>query len=185
MSSVSWLTLVEEYLSARRGLGFALQTPAYLLRDFARYADTVGHHGPLTIELAVHWARGSRSDSSAQAIRRLGAVRQALLDPATEIPQGTQATRSAAVEEHRQTATCVATTDRPKPRRPGVPEPRWQTDNALRDRAPPQPRSPNRVQTLPFPRRTSDLTSHNQAHDRDAPPPVRRRHHRHRPVVGA
>jgi integrase/recombinase XerD len=91
MSSGSWLTRVEEYLSVRRGLGFALETSAYLLRDFARYADTVGHQGPLTIELAVRWARASRSDNPAQAIRRLGAVRQfaryqALLDPATEVP---------------------------------------------------------------------------------------------------
>jgi integrase len=91
MSSNSWLPLVEEYLSVRRGLGFALETPAYLLRDFARYADTVGHRGPLTTELAVRWALASRSNNPGQAVRRLGAVRQfaryrALLDPATEVP---------------------------------------------------------------------------------------------------
>lgn len=91
MTTTSWLPRVEEYLSARRGLGFALETPAYLLRDFGRYADMVGHRGPLTTELAVRWARGSRSGSPEQAIRRLGAVRQfaryrALLDPATEVP---------------------------------------------------------------------------------------------------
>ena len=61
---------------------------AYLLRDFARYADTVGHRGPLRTELAVRWALASRSGEPAQAVRRLGAVRQvaryrALLDPAT------------------------------------------------------------------------------------------------------
>ena len=89
MSSASWLPLVEEYLSVRRGLGFALETPAYLLRDFARYADTVGHRGPLTSELAVRWALASRSSNPAQAVRRLGAVRRfaryrALV--ATEIP---------------------------------------------------------------------------------------------------
>jgi integrase len=88
--SASWLPLVEEYLSVRRGLGFALETPAYLLRDFARYADTVGHRGPLTSELAVRWALASRSSNPAQAVRRLGAVRRfaryrALVDPATEI----------------------------------------------------------------------------------------------------
>ena len=91
MSSAGWLSLVEEYLSARRGLGFALETPAYMLRDFARYADALGHQGPLTTELAVRWAQASRSGSPAQAVRRLGAVRQfaryrALLDPATEVP---------------------------------------------------------------------------------------------------
>jgi integrase len=91
MSSASWLPLVEEYLSVRRGLGFALEQPAYLLRDFARYADTAGHRGPLTTELVVRWALASRSNEQAQAVRRLGAVRQfaryrALADPATEIP---------------------------------------------------------------------------------------------------
>jgi integrase len=91
MSSASWLPLVEEYLSVRRGLGFALETPAWLLRDFARYADAVGHQGPLSTELAVRWALASRSSDPAQAVRRLGAVRQfaryrALLDPATEVP---------------------------------------------------------------------------------------------------
>lgn len=91
MKSESWLPLVEEYLSARRGLGFALETPAYLLRDFARYADALGHHGPLTTELAVRWALTSRSSNPAQAVRRLGTVRQfaryrALMDPATEVP---------------------------------------------------------------------------------------------------
>ena len=91
MTSMSWLALVEEYLSVRRGLGFALEQPSYLLRDFARYADAIGHHGPLTTELAVRWAQASRSNDPAQAIRRLGAVRQfaryrALLDPATEVP---------------------------------------------------------------------------------------------------
>jgi integrase len=91
MSCESWLPLVEEYLSVRRGLGFALESPAYLLRDFARYADTLGHHGPLTTELAVRWALASRSGNPAQSVRRLGAVRQfaryrALVDPATEVP---------------------------------------------------------------------------------------------------
>lgn len=91
MSPASFLPLVEEYLAVRRGLGFALETPAWLLRDFARYADAVGHQGPLTTELAVRWALCSRSSDPAQAVRRLSAVRQfaryrALLDPATEVP---------------------------------------------------------------------------------------------------
>jgi integrase len=85
------LVLVEEYLAYRRGLGFELETPAWLLRDFARYADGDGHRGPLTIELATRWACSSRSSDPAQPTRRLAAVRQfaryrALLDPATEVP---------------------------------------------------------------------------------------------------
>ena len=91
VSAASWVSLVKEYLSIRRGLGFALTTPAWLLRDFARYTEAVDHQGPLTTELAVRWAQASRSGTRAQAIRRVSAVRQfalhrALVDPATEVP---------------------------------------------------------------------------------------------------
>lgn len=83
--------LVKEYLALRRGLGFDLETPRWLLLDFARYADRIGHRGPVTIDLAVQWALSSHSGDSAQAVRRLSAVRQfarhlAIFDPATEIP---------------------------------------------------------------------------------------------------
>jgi len=91
MRPPSFLPLVDDYLALRRGLGFALETPGWLLRDFARYADRVGHRGPLTTELAVRWALSSRSGDPAQAARRLAAVRRfarhrALFDPATEVP---------------------------------------------------------------------------------------------------
>lgn len=91
MTSPSFLHLVDDYLALRRGLGFTLETPRWMLLDFARYADRVGHQGPLTSDLAVRWALSSRSSDPAQAARRLSAVRQfarhrALLDPATEVP---------------------------------------------------------------------------------------------------
>lgn len=75
MSFDSWQPLVEEYLAFRRGLGFALETPAWLLRDFARYADRIEHRTPLTREPAVDWALASRSKNPAQAVRRPGVVR--------------------------------------------------------------------------------------------------------------
>ena len=92
MSSPSFLDRVNEYLALRRGLGFDLETPSWLLRDFARYVDQVGHRaGHVTTELAVQWALSSRSPDPAQAIRRLSTVRVfarhlAVLDPRTEIP---------------------------------------------------------------------------------------------------
>jgi len=91
MRPPSFLPLVDDYLAVRRGLGFSLEAPAWLLYDFARYADRLGHRGPLTTELAVRWALSSRSGDPAQAARRLAAVRQlmrfrALLEPATEVP---------------------------------------------------------------------------------------------------
>ena len=74
MNSPSLLDRVNEYLAFRRGLGFDLDTPSWLLRDFARYADRVGHQaGHLTTDLAVQWALSSRSRDPAQAIRRLSA----------------------------------------------------------------------------------------------------------------
>ncbi len=91
MTPPSLLHLVEEYLSFRRGLGFELKSPAWSLRDFGRYADRVGHQGPLTVDLAVQWALSSRPNNPAQAERRLSTVRQfarhrAIFDPTTEIP---------------------------------------------------------------------------------------------------
>jgi integrase len=91
MTAPSFVDLVEQYLTLRRGLGFELKTPRLLLLNFARYADRLGHQGPLTIELAVQWAQSSRSGKPAQAARRLSAVRQfarhrATVEPGTEVP---------------------------------------------------------------------------------------------------
>ena len=91
MTPPSFHRLVDEYLNARRGLGFRLETQEGYLRDFARHAERIGHSGPVTIELAVRWALSSRSANPAQAARRLTIVRQfaryrALVDPATEVP---------------------------------------------------------------------------------------------------
>lgn len=85
------LALVDEYLTVRRGLGFALDTPRWLLLSFARFADRTGHHGPMTTDLAVQWARATQSGDPAQAVRRLSALRPfarycALFDAATEVP---------------------------------------------------------------------------------------------------
>lgn len=91
MTSPSFLDLVEQYLVFRRGLGFDLKSPGWMLRDFARHADRIGHQGQVTTDLAVQWALSTRSNDPAQAARRLSAVRQfarhrAVFDPATEIP---------------------------------------------------------------------------------------------------
>ena len=87
----TFVALVDEYLALRRGLGFELESTSWLLRDFARYADRIGHRGPITVDLAVNWAQRSTSTDPAQAGRRLGKVRQfarhrAVIDPANEVP---------------------------------------------------------------------------------------------------
>jgi integrase len=91
MTDSNLLAWVEEYLSFRRGLGFDLGSAAWHLRSFARYAEQVGHRGPITVDLATRWALRSRSGEPAQAARRLAVIRlfarhRALIDPATEIP---------------------------------------------------------------------------------------------------
>ena len=43
--------LVDDYLVARRSVGFDLRVDERQLRAFARFADHVGHHGPIT----WHW----------------------------------------------------------------------------------------------------------------------------------
>jgi integrase len=86
----SFLDLVEEYLAFRRGLGFALESRSWLLRDFGRYADRAGHSGHLTTDLQVRWALSTRSSAPAHAALRLATVarfarHRALFDPTTEV----------------------------------------------------------------------------------------------------
>lgn len=66
--------LIEDYLAVRRRLGFQLDKPAALLAGFARYADEVGHQGPVTTDLTLRWVLSSGSGSEARAAR-LTAVR--------------------------------------------------------------------------------------------------------------
>ena len=91
MMPPSLLDLVDEYLAFRRGLGFKLESLSWILRDFGRYADGIGHKGHITIDLAVRWALCTRSGDPAHAARRLSAVarfaqHRAVFDPATEVP---------------------------------------------------------------------------------------------------
>lgn len=87
----SLVALAEGYLSFRRGLGFAMRVEGAELMRFARYADTSGHRGPVTTELALAWARLPKDADPLYWARRLDIVRRfakhrALFDPATEIP---------------------------------------------------------------------------------------------------
>ena len=87
-AATSLQALVERYLVERRRLGFALRSPAYALRGFARHVQAVGHRGPLTVELMVDWAR---SDSHGSWARRLKSLRSFTrwmqqFEPRTEVP---------------------------------------------------------------------------------------------------
>lgn len=85
------ITEAEQYLEMRRKLGFAMHIEGEELLRFARYAERVGHSGPLTVEIALQWAQTS-SGSRIYHARRLDIVRRfarylKLTVPATEIPQ--------------------------------------------------------------------------------------------------
>lgn len=80
----------KQYLEMRRNLGFALHIEGEQLLRFARYAERVGHNGPLTARIALQWAQAS-SGSQINHARRLDIVRRfarymKLSVPETEIP---------------------------------------------------------------------------------------------------
>ncbi len=85
------LSRAQAYLAYRRALGFELQSEGIQLLNFARYADGLGHRGPLTTELAIRWASlPTKADrrywaSRLENIRRF--ARHLLLsEPKTQVP---------------------------------------------------------------------------------------------------
>lgn len=91
MSAPTMAERVEEYLAYRRALGYQVRTEGELLRSFAHYADESGHHGPVTTELALRWARVPERAARLYQARRLEIVRTltrylAPREPGTEIP---------------------------------------------------------------------------------------------------
>ena len=94
MPTPSMQSLVQDYLDERRRLGFALKCQGSLLMTFARFADRVGHTGPLTTDIILAWARGeaTRATPITWAHRldvvRPFAKRRAMIDPETAVPDG-------------------------------------------------------------------------------------------------
>lgn len=85
------LDLVDEYLVDRRSLGYALRIDGAQLRNFARFADTTGHCGPLTLTLILRWVVLPGRRARRFPGRRLDCVRpfaqaRAAIDPANEVP---------------------------------------------------------------------------------------------------
>jgi integrase len=83
--------LVEEFIAMRRGLGYRLCRQADYLRDFARYLDVTGHHGPVSLTASVDWATSTSTPDPRNHARRLSIVRGFLrhlsaLDATTEVP---------------------------------------------------------------------------------------------------
>ena len=65
----------EKYLAHRRALGFELESSGFVLLDFARFTDRIGHEAPLTTELMLRWATSSKDHSIRYRAARLSIVR--------------------------------------------------------------------------------------------------------------
>jgi len=72
---MNMIAVAEQYLAFRRKLGVALHIEGEQLLRFARYAERIGHKGPLTVELALQWAKMSHCSTINHA-RRLDIVRR-------------------------------------------------------------------------------------------------------------
>ena len=82
---------VRAYLVHRRALGFQLKCEGQQLLNFARYADGLGHRGPLTNQLATGWARLPEAADRLYWARRLEIVRTfarhlVITEPRTQLP---------------------------------------------------------------------------------------------------
>jgi integrase len=92
MPTPSMQSRVEEYLDDRRHLGFALKTTGSYLMAFARFADRIGHTGPLSTEIILAWARGETARTTPTTwAKRLINIRRFLnycagTDARTEVP---------------------------------------------------------------------------------------------------
>lgn len=104
-------TWVDHYLTARRQAGFALRIEGEQLKRFARFAEQLGHRGPVTVKLAIQWACSSRAGKLLTAARRIEVIRPFAaycqkFDAATEIPS-----RSLFGRAHRRQTPHIFTQD--------------------------------------------------------------------------
>lgn len=83
-----------QYLQFKRSCGYQLEAQGKELMLFAKHAELIGHKGPLTVELAVRWAKLPEDADPIYWAIRCNTVRRfsqyrTLFDPDTEIlPKG-------------------------------------------------------------------------------------------------
>jgi len=77
------LERAQEYVEYRRALGYRCGVDGGQLLTFARWADDLGHRGPITVALALQWANAfipSGETVSGHAVKN-SALFRALLRP--------------------------------------------------------------------------------------------------------
>jgi integrase len=85
------ITMVNEYLTYRRKLGYQLRSTGDMLLDFADYVERINYRGPITTDVVIEWARLPKNVTLRYWAGRVEAVRGfakycAIFDPDTEIP---------------------------------------------------------------------------------------------------
>ena len=75
MTTLTISAQVEEYLAARRAMGFELRGEGYQLRAFARFAAQQGEAGALTVEMLLRWVQGAAAPGPITAARRVEVLR--------------------------------------------------------------------------------------------------------------
>lgn len=91
MKAIAMVKRADQYLSYRRNLGAKIHIEGKQLLKFAKFADDLGHKGPLTLDLALDWAQLPTRGAQLYKARRLEVVRcfakyEAIFEPKTVIP---------------------------------------------------------------------------------------------------
>jgi len=66
---------VEDYLAARRAMGFELRGAGYQLRAFSRFVSERGETDMLTVDLLLQWVQGAATPGPVTAARRVEVLR--------------------------------------------------------------------------------------------------------------
>lgn len=74
-SADTMVSLAQAYLAERRCLGFDLKISGHVLMNFARFADALGHRGPITEDLTLTWAHSTPSERAITWARRIEVIR--------------------------------------------------------------------------------------------------------------
>jgi integrase len=75
MTAITITVQVEEYLAARRAMGFDLRGEGYQLHAFARFIGEQNEPGTLTLQLLLRWVQGAVSPGPVTAARRIEVLR--------------------------------------------------------------------------------------------------------------
>ena len=75
MTTLTISVQVEEYLAARRAMGFELRGAGYQLRAFSRFVSERGEADMLTVDLLLQWVQGKATPGPVTAARRVEVLR--------------------------------------------------------------------------------------------------------------